>query len=131
MVWWPRYNHELTRSISCFHCLCNEWGEMRCQIVPKEDTVSIPTTLPYATSQFSPRRISDRPLVVPKGSTNLALLGQFVEIPGDFVVLVDYSSRSAQIGVYGLLKVEKEVIPVYTGVHNPIQCASALRVFLQ
>jgi oleate hydratase len=97
----------------------------------KEVTVSIPTNLPYATSQFSPRGISDRPRVIPKGSTNLALLGQFVEIPNDCVFLVDYSTRSAQIGVYGLLKVEKEVTPVYTGVHNPIQWASALRVFLQ
>jgi oleate hydratase len=97
----------------------------------KEVTASIPTTLPYATSQFSPRRISDRPLVVPKGSMNLALLGQFVEIPDDCVFLVDYSTRSAQIGVYRLLKVEKEVTPVYTGVLNPMQWASALRVFLQ
>ncbi len=97
----------------------------------KEVTASIPTTLPYATSQFSPRRVSDRPRVVPKGSTNLALLGQFVEIPGDCVFLVDYSVRSAQIGVYRLLNVEKEVTPVYTGVLNPIQWANALRVFLQ
>ena len=97
----------------------------------KEVTVSIPTTLPYATSQFSPRRISDRPHVVPKGSTNLALLGQFVEIPDDCVFLVDYSARSAQIGVYRLLKVEKDVTPVYTGVLNPIQWVNALRVFLQ
>jgi hypothetical protein len=29
-----------------------------------------------------------------------------------------------------LLNVEKEVTPVYTGVLNPIQWASALRVFL-
>ena len=97
----------------------------------KEVTVSIPTTLPYATSQFSPRRISDRPQVVPKGSTNLALLGQFVEIPDDCVFLVDYSTRSAQIGVYRLLNVEKDVTPVYTGVLNPIQWVNALRVFLQ
>ena len=97
----------------------------------KEVTVSIPTTLPYATSQFSPRKISDRPRVVPEGSTNLALLGQFVEIPGDCVFLVDYSTRSAQIGVYELLNVRKKVTPVYTGTRNPIQWASALRVSLQ
>jgi oleate hydratase len=97
----------------------------------KDVTVSIPTTLPYATSHFSPRRISDRPLVVPKGSTNLAFLGQFVEIPDDCVFLVDYSTRSAQIGVYRLLNVKKEVTPVYTGVLNPVQWASALRAFLQ
>ena len=97
----------------------------------KKVTTSIPTALPYATSHFSPRRISDRPQVVPKGSTNLALLGQFVEIPNDCVFLVDYSTRSAQIGVYRLLKVEKEVTTVYSGVLNPLQWVSALRAFLQ
>lgn len=97
----------------------------------KAVTTSVPTVLPYATSQFSPRRISDRPPVVPKGSTNLALLGQFVEIPDDCVFLVDYSTRSAQIGVYRLLNVDKEVTPVYTGVFSPARWVSALRVSLQ
>jgi oleate hydratase len=97
----------------------------------KAVTTSIPTTLPYATSQFSPRKISDRPRVVPRWSMNLALLGQFVEIPGDCVFLVDYSTRSAQIGVYELLDVRKSVTPVYTGTRNPFQWASALRVSLQ
>ena len=97
----------------------------------KEATVSIPTTLPYATSQFSPRKLSDRPRVVPKGSVNLALLGQFVEIPNDCVFLVDYSTRSAQIGVYELLNVKKKVTPVYTGIRNPIQWAGALRASLR
>ena len=97
----------------------------------KEATVSIPTTLPYGTSHFSPRKISDRPQVVPKGSTNLALLGQFVEIPKDCVFLVDYSTRSAQIGVYELLNIKKKVTPVYTGIRNPIQWASALRESLR
>jgi oleate hydratase len=97
----------------------------------KEVTTCVPTALPYATSQFSPRKVSDRPMVVPKGPTNLALLGQFVEIPQDCVFLVDYSTRSAQIGVYRLLNVDKEVTPVYTGVFSPAQWLNALRVSLQ
>ncbi len=97
----------------------------------KDVTVSIPTTLPYATSHFSPRKLADRPQVVPKGSTNLALLGQFVEIPDDCVFLVDYSTRSAQIGVYKLLNITKKVTPVYMGIRNPIQWVSALWTSLQ
>jgi oleate hydratase len=97
----------------------------------KEVTASIPTTLPYATSQFSPRKNSDRPRVVPEGSRNLALLGQFVEIPDDCVFLVDYSTRSAQIAVYTLLNISKKVTPVYTGIRSPVQWASALRASLQ
>ncbi len=97
----------------------------------KEVTVSIPMTLPYATSQFSPRKISDRPRVVPRGSKNLALLGQFVEIPDDCVFLVDYSTRSAQIGVYELLNVKKKITAVYTGTRNPMHWARALWVSFQ
>lgn len=53
-----------------------------------------------------------RPAVVPEGSTNLAFLGQFVEIPEDVVFTIEYSIRSAQIAVYSLLKLSKEVIPM-------------------
>lgn len=92
----------------------------------KKVTVSIPHALPYGTSHFSPRRLSDRPRVVPEGSTNLALLGQFVEIPNDCVFLVDYSTRSAQIGVYKLLNINRKVTPVYTGISNPVHWVRAV-----
>jgi oleate hydratase len=42
----------------------------------------IPCMMPYITSQFMPRLPGDRPAVVPKGSANLALMGQYVEQPG-------------------------------------------------
>ena len=61
-----------------------------------------------------------------KGSTNLALMGQYVEIPDDCVFLVDFSTRSAQMGVYKLLNVDKEVTPVYTGIYNPFQWVRAI-----
>jgi len=35
-----------------------------------------------------------------QGSTNLAFLGQFAELPDDVVFTVEYSVRSAQIAVY-------------------------------
>jgi oleate hydratase len=104
----------------CFHM-----GFMKELPEIKKVTVSIPNNLPYATSQFAPRKIADRPDVVPKGSTNLALMGQYVEIPDDCVFLVDFSTRSAQMGVYKLLNVDKEVTPVYKGIYNPIQWVRA------
>ena len=38
--------------------------------------------MPYVDAQFQPRKMSDRPHVVPKGSTNFAMISQFVEVPG-------------------------------------------------
>jgi oleate hydratase len=67
---------------------------------------------PFITSQFLKRKVSDRPDVVPEGSTNLALTGQFVEVPDDCVFTMEYSVRSAQMAVYGLLpELGKEPAP--------------------
>lgn len=76
----------------------------------------IPTMMPYITSQFMPRRSSgDRPEVIPAGSTNLAFIGQYVEIPGDVVFTVETSVRTAMVAAYGLLKLDKPVTPLFTG----------------
>ena len=79
----------------------------------------IPCVMPYITSQFSARKAGDRPHVVPKGSKNLAFIGQFCEHPDDVVLTVDYSIRSAQRAVYTLLALDKELTPMYKGAHDP------------
>jgi oleate hydratase len=83
-----------------------------------ETSTCIPQMMPYEMSHFLPRKISDRPPVVPEGSTNLAFMGQFTE-SGECVMLVESSVRCAQMGVYSLLNVDKEVPAVYTGVYSP------------
>ncbi|MRW89202.1 oleate hydratase [Duganella sp. FT80W] len=72
----------------------------------------IPCRMPYITSMFMPRHYSDRPLPVPEGSRNLAFVSQFVEVPEDVVFTVEYSVRAAQMAVYQLLDVRREVPPV-------------------
>jgi oleate hydratase len=86
----------------------------------------IPCVMPYITSQFLVRKGGDRPDVVPKGSTNLAFLGQFAEQPDDVVFTVEYSVRSAQAAVYSLLKLDKEPTPFYKGQHDPRVLFTAL-----
>jgi oleate hydratase len=71
------------------------------------------TMMPYITSQFMPRKVSDRPLVVPKGCTNLAFIGQYVEMTDDVVFTVETSIRTALEAVYKLTKLDKEIIEVY------------------
>lgn len=72
----------------------------------------IPCMMPFIGSHFMPRAKSDRPLVIPQGSTNLAFIGQFCEIPDDVVFTVEYSIRTAQMAVYELLKLDKKVMPI-------------------
>lgn len=72
----------------------------------------IPCMLPYIISMFQPRAKGDRPEIVPQGSTNLAFIGQFSEIPEDMVFTEEYSVRTARIAVYSLLGLDKKVLPV-------------------
>lgn len=87
----------------------------------------IPCIMPYITSQFLVRKAGDRPLVVPKGSTNLAFLGQYAELPDDVVFTVEYSVRSAQIAVDTLMKLDKKPSPIYKGLHDPKVVLEALQ----
>ncbi len=80
-----------------------------------ETCICIPCMMPFITSQFLPRAPGDRPAVLPKGWRNLALIGQFCEIPQDVVFTLEYSIRSAQIAAYGLLGLECAPPPVYQG----------------
>jgi oleate hydratase len=58
---------------------------------------------------FMPRLHGDRPLPVPNGSKNFAFISQFVEIPDDVVFTVEYSVRAAQMAVYELLDIKREI----------------------
>lgn len=79
----------------------------------KETVINvIPCYMPYIDAQFEPRKMSDRPQVVPTGSTNFAMISQFVEIPEDMVFTEEYSVRAARIAVYKLMDVKKKICPV-------------------
>ena len=87
----------------------------------------IPVAMPYVDALFMPRKIGDRPDVVPKGATNFAFLGQFAEAPKDCVFTVEYSVRTAQMAVYGLFETDKQVHPMYDSAHNPKYLIGALK----
>jgi len=106
--------------------MCYQFGFMKELPEILKTSECIPFMLPYATSQFLPRNKFDRPPVVPDRSTNLALIGEFTEMPDDSVFMVSYSTKSAQRAVYKLLNVNKEITPVYHGAHNPLSWIKAL-----
>ena len=83
-----------------------------------ETSTCVPCLMPFITSQFMPRIAGDRPQVRPTGTTNLAFIGQYCEMPDDVVFTVEYSVRSAQTAVYSLLSIPKEVSPLYQGQHD-------------
>lgn len=69
--------------------------------------------MPYITSQFMPRKVTDRPKNIPDGCTNIGFIGQYVEIDDDVVFTVEMSVRTGMAAVYGLLGLEKDVPEVY------------------
>jgi oleate hydratase len=86
--------------------------------------------MPYITSQFSPRKISDRPKVIPDGCVNLAFIGQFVELPGDVVFTVETSVRTAMMAVWGLTGLDKPMIPMYEPVYDLRVIVASLKATL-
>ena len=88
----------------------------------------IPCMMPYIDAQFQPRKMTDRPPVVPEGSTNFAMVSQFVEIPEDMVFTEEYSVRAARIAIYTLFNVtDKEICPVTPYKKDPKVLANALK----
>jgi oleate hydratase len=87
-------------------------GHLRFDPETVESANCIPCRMPYITSMFMPRKRSDRPLPVPRGSKNLAFISQFVEIADDVVFTVEYSVRAAQMAVYELLAIDRKIPPI-------------------
>lgn len=90
----------------------------------------IQSVMPYITAQFMPRVKGDRPEVIPQGSENFGFVGQFAEISNDCVFTVEYSIRTAMMAVYGLLKLGKEVDPVYPSQYDIRVLANAVKTCL-
>lgn len=78
----------------------------------------ITSMLPFITSQFMPRGLKDRPEIIPAGCTNLACIGQFVELEGDVVFTVETSVRTAMIAVYRMLQLDKPITPLFEGQYD-------------
>lgn len=87
-------------------------GHLRFDRESLESANCIPCRMPYITSMFMPRVRSDRPLPVPASSKNLAFISQFVEIADDVVFTVEYSVRAAQMAVYELLAIDRQIPPI-------------------
>ncbi len=88
----------------------------------------IPCMMPYIDSQFQPRKMSDRPSVVPKNSVNVAFVSQFVEIPEDMVFTEEYSVRAARIAIYKLMGYKgKKICPVTPYKKDPVVIKNAIK----
>lgn len=74
-----------------------------------QDSITIPCVVPRMSAAFLPRACGDRPQVIPEGMTNMALIGQFVEIPDEIVGTMDYYVKGAQIAVHYLMGLEHDV----------------------
>lgn len=84
----------------------------------KDDVLKPTCMILYITSQFFPRDIKDRLSVQLKGCINLALIGWYVELPGDVVFKVEINVRTDMMAVYGLVKRDRPVAPLYTPHHD-------------
>lgn len=99
--------------------LCAEWlyhiGVPESQIMDIATTSAntVPCHMPFISTYFMPRALGDRPLVVPRGSVNLAFIGNYAETVRDTVFTTEYSVRTAMEAVYTLLNIDRGVPEVF------------------
>lgn len=99
--------------------LCQEWlyhigvPEREIEDISHNSANTVPSHMPYITTYFMPRALGDRPLVVPKGSVNLAFIGNYAETARDTVFTTEYSVRTAMEAVYTLLGIDRGVPEVF------------------
>jgi oleate hydratase len=73
-----------------------------------EHSTVVTSLMPLATAQYLTRDEGDRPNAILNTVRNMALIGQFVELPDDTVFSMEYSVRSAQTAVYHLMSLDKK-----------------------
>lgn len=64
---------------------------------------TVPCGTPLGTAPLLSRSVWDRPKVIPQHASNIAFIGQFVEIADDTTLTMEYSVRGAEIAVSGLM----------------------------
>ncbi len=69
--------------------------------------ITIPCLMPFIGSPFLARSAGDRPDVLPQSTDNVGLIGQFVEMDRDVTFTMEYSARSAQMAVFGLMGLDR------------------------
>lgn len=72
-------------------------------------STTVPCVMPELTAPLLSRTCEDRPKVIPEDTSNLALLGQFVDIPDEATGSLEYSVRGAEIAVHHLMGLPKNI----------------------
>jgi oleate hydratase len=91
-------------------------------------SICIPCLLPQVGAIWSVRKQTDRPPVVPKGSTNFAFIGEFAEIPTEAAFTMEYAVRTARVAVTELLGIDRKPPPPYQGLLDPAALYNAMKV---
>jgi oleate hydratase len=93
-------------------------------------SICVPCYMPYVNNVWLPWSRGDMPPPVPEGSTNLGLVGQYVDMPREIAFTIECSVRSAWEAIHTLLKRGPAPPPVYQGQYDPKALFGALKVFL-
>ena len=104
--------------------ICKEWlyhigvPENEIDELASKHSVSIPCMMPYVTSYFMPRKITDRPKIVPENAENFAFIGEHVETPNDTVFTTEFAVRTGMEAVYTLLNLDRGVPEVFASQYD-------------
>lgn len=107
----PKENGNMVKKPMCA-CIGDEiLAELLWQLnIPFDSIIEKATVdfhlLPLGLSPLLTRSNEDRPSFIPANTTNIALIGQYVEIEGESTLSLEYGIRSAELAVQRLLKLD-------------------------
>lgn len=70
---------------------------------------AVPRVMPFGLSPLLKRSYGDRPNVIPRNTTNIALVGQYVEIEDETALSLEYGVRCARLAVHDLMKLRSKL----------------------
>ena len=117
---------EILYELVCQLQWADRWEEITADVISV-----VPVYLPYAEAALLPRGEKTRPAPVPEGSTNLALIGRYTELPLDTTSQIEYSVRSARTAVYRIMNYRRGVEPVKQKLLKPDALAKALQAIFK
>jgi oleate hydratase len=93
-------------------------------------SICVPCYMPYVNNVWLPWSRGDMPTPVPEGSTNLGLIGQYIDMPREIAFTIECSVRSAWEAIRILLMSGPAPPPVYQGQYDPKALFGALKIFV-
>ena len=88
-------------------------------------TLTIPRVMPRMSGALLPRSLRDRPEIIPQNTSNIGLIGQFVQMPRYSCIDMSYGVSAAEMAVSQLMGLDVQEVK-----RRPLPLATLLKILI-